>query len=156
MKDKNCLLLILSLLLTACAPYQMTPLTVGHPAHPEAEIAPARPVSRTLAYSSTDVPLPLSTTSGVAQEKGHNSTHQTETQAQQTVTGEGTVIATVPTADQLVIEHGEIKGFMDAMTMGYQVNPAALIKGLKSGDKIRFTIDVQRKTIIRIEKLNNG
>jgi Cu/Ag efflux protein CusF len=62
----------------------------------------------------------------------------------------------VPNANQLVIEHGEIKGFMDAMTMGYQVNPPALIKGLKSGDKIRFTIDVQKKTIIRIDKLNNG
>ena len=68
--------------------------------------------------------------------------------------GEGKVIATVPNANQLVVEHGEIKGFMEPMTMGYQVDPPTLLEGLKSGDKVRFTIDVPKKTIIKIEKMS--
>ncbi len=73
--------------------------------------------------------------------------------APQTVMGEGKVIATVPSADQIVVQHGEIKGFMEAMTMGYRVDPPALLEGLKFGDHIRFTIDVQKKTIVKIEKM---
>jgi len=56
------------------------------------------------------------------------------------------VIATVPNASQLVLEHGEIKGFMEAMTMGYKIEPPALLAGLQSGDRVRFTIDVAVET----------
>jgi Cu/Ag efflux protein CusF len=69
-----------------------------------------------------------------------------------TVTGEGTVIAVVPPKAQLVVEHGAIKGFMGAMTMGYTVNPPTLLDGFKGGDAIRFTIDTQQQAIIQIEK----
>ena len=48
-----------------------------------------------------------------------------------TVVGEGEVVATVPKASQIVLEHGEIKGFMEAMTMGYRIDPASLLAGLK-------------------------
>ena len=147
---------LIFLLLSGCAAYTLPPVAVEHPAHPDAQAAPLPPVSRTLAYTSADAAFGAPVASGAAQEKGQESLHPVEAQPQQIVVGEGKVIATVPNANQLVIEHGEIKGFMDAMTMGYQVNAISLIKGLKSGDKIRFTIDVQRKTIIRIEKLNNG
>ena len=71
---------------------------------------------------------------------------------QQTVEGEGKVVATVPSASQIVVEHGEIKGFMEAMTMGYRVDPPSLLEGIKSGDKVRFTIDVPSKAIIKIER----
>src|SRR5215510_6312556 len=50
------------------------------------------------------------------------------------VTGEGKVIAVGPASQQLVVEHGAIKGFMEAMTMGYKVNPPALLDQLKAGD----------------------
>jgi Cu/Ag efflux protein CusF len=73
--------------------------------------------------------------------------------AQQLITADGKVIATVPNASQIVVEHGEIKGFMEAMTMGYRVEPATLLEGLKFGDKVRFTIDVPKKAIVKIEKL---
>jgi Cu/Ag efflux protein CusF len=63
------------------------------------------------------------------------------------------VVGTVLSANQLVVEHGEIKGFMDPMTMGYQVEPSSLLDGLKSGDQVRFTIDVPKKTIVKIEKM---
>ena len=143
------------LLLTNCSAYRMAPLSVEHPAHLDAPPASAQSISRTLAYTAADIPKTLPVTSVAAQETGRDSPHEIQAQARETVVGEGKVIATVPNASQLVIEHGQIKGFMDAMTMGYQVNPSSLVEGLKSGDKIRFTIDVQRKTIIKIEKLND-
>jgi len=69
------------------------------------------------------------------------------------VTGEGKVIAVVPTNKQLVVEHGEMKGFMEAMTMGYKVDPSSLLDKLKAGDNVRFTIDTQKQAIVKIEKL---
>jgi len=69
------------------------------------------------------------------------------------VTGEGTVIAVVPASEELVVKHGDIKGFMGPMTMGYKVNPASLLKLLKAGDTVRFTIDTKRKAIVTLEKL---
>ena len=69
------------------------------------------------------------------------------------VSGVGKVIALVPESQQIVINHEEIKGFMDAMTMGYTVSTTSLLKGLKPGDKIRFAIDTEKRSITRIEKL---
>ena len=71
------------------------------------------------------------------------------------VTGEGTILAVVPQTQEVVIEHGEIKDFMDAMTMGYKVNPTSVLKTVKTGDKVRFTIDTNRRVITKIEKLKN-
>jgi Cu/Ag efflux protein CusF len=69
------------------------------------------------------------------------------------VTGEGHVIAVVPASEELVVKHGEIKGFMEPMTMGYKVSPPSLLKQLKAGDTVRFTIDTEQKAIVNIEKL---
>jgi mono/diheme cytochrome c family protein len=69
------------------------------------------------------------------------------------VTGEGKVIALVPANQQLVVEHGEIPGFMEAMTMGYKVAPPSLLDKLKAGDNVRFTIDPQQKAIVNMEKM---
>jgi len=68
------------------------------------------------------------------------------------VTGDGRVVALRPDKQQVVVEHGEIKGFMEAMTMGYKVAPPSLLDGIKSGDQVRFTIDVPKKAIVKIEK----
>lgn len=73
----------------------------------------------------------------------------------QSVIGEGTVIAVVPSSEQIVVDHGDIKGFMAAMTMGYKVNPPTLLDGVNAGDAIRFTIDPQQKAIVTIEKMNH-
>jgi mono/diheme cytochrome c family protein len=70
-----------------------------------------------------------------------------------TVTGEGIVVALRPDRQQVVVEHGEIKDFMEAMTMGYKVAPASLIDTVKPGDKVRFTIDTSAKTITKMDRL---
>ena len=146
-------LVVGSLLLAGCAGYEMAPLAATHPAHPEAPVAPAPAPSQTLAYSRADIPSvqPVSPVTAAPHE-GHGS-RPTETGSSSTAVGEGEVITTVPNASQIVVEHGEIKGFMEAMTMGYRVDPVSLLAGLKPGDKVRFTIDVERRAIIGIEKL---
>jgi Cu/Ag efflux protein CusF len=59
----------------------------------------------------------------------------------------------VPASDELVVKHGDIKGFMGPMTMGYRVRPRSLLKPLKAGDTVRFTIDTEEKAIVTIERL---
>jgi mono/diheme cytochrome c family protein len=70
-----------------------------------------------------------------------------------TVSGEGTIVALRPDRQQVVVEHGEIKGFMDPMTMGYTVTPPSLLHTVKPGDKVRFTIDTAAKTITKMDRL---
>src|SRR6266498_4414815 len=55
---------------------------------------------------------------------------------------------------QLVLHHGEIKDFMGPMTMGYQTESPSLLEGLKPGDRVRFSIDPQKKIIVKIEKIS--
>ena len=145
--------LALSLLLSGCAAYQLQPLSSSHPASAEAVSAPERQVSKTLSYTRADVPSPRPMVD-VAQQGGHemHGGNQAEGSGQKMVTGEGKVVATVPGSGQLVVDHGEIKGFMGAMTMGYPVEPPSQLEGLKPGDQVRFTIDVQKKMIVKIER----
>jgi len=66
--------------------------------------------------------------------------------------GEGKVVAVVP-GTQVVLDHKPIKGFMDAMTMGYKVDPPSIMDGLEAGDMVHFTIDADKKAIVAIEKM---
>ena len=89
---------------------------------------------------------------------GHRGPHVASEHAQlapkpKSVTGEGTVVALRPDKQQVVLEHGEIKGFMEAMTMGYKTNPPSLMNAVKPGDKVRFTIDTEASAITKIDKL---
>jgi Cu/Ag efflux protein CusF len=151
MKSKSLFFEIVFVILSGCAAYELKPSDMNHPANSQAMAAPASPLSKTLAYNRADMPAVSAAT---AQQGGHEGHHQaSESKDQKIVVGEGKVIATVPSANQVVVEHGEIKGFMDAMTMGYRVEPSSLLEGLKSGDQVRFTIDVPNKTIVKIEKI---
>src|SRR4030095_5616125 len=144
------MLAIAFLPLAGCAAYQLGPLSANHPAYPDAAAAPERPLSKTLAYTRADIPSPQPVSAMPEEQPGQESA-QTE---QKTVVADGKVVVTVPNASQIVVEHGEIKGFMEAMTMGYRVDPPSLLEGLKFGDKVRFTIDVPNKAIVQIEKIN--
>jgi Cu/Ag efflux protein CusF len=145
--------IVATLMLAGCASHQLEPVAASHPAHPEAPAAPARPPSQTLAYTPSDIPAVRPVSSVAAARHGEHGPRSTEGEGSPTVVGEGEVVATVPKASQIVLEHAEIQGFMDAMTMGYRIDPPSLLTGLKQGDKVRFTIDVERRAIIAIEKL---
>ena len=149
----HAVLAVMTLVLSGCAGYRLEPLATGHPAHPDAPVAPDRPASQTLAYTPSDIPAVRQPAAVAALPPGAPGSRPTEPAASQRVVGEGEVVATVPRASQIVVEHGEIKGFMEAMTMGYRVDPPSLLAGLKEGDKVRFTIDVPRRAIVAIEKL---
>ena len=132
----------------ACTPYTPPPLTTAHPAYLEAATVPEPPPSMTLAYGKTDIPTPQPAVA-MAQYTAANT--QSSKTFEQAVVGEGSVIAVVPSSQQIVIDHGDIKGFMDAMTMGFRVDSPALLSGVKAGDKVRFTIDLQKNAIVKIE-----
>jgi Cu(I)/Ag(I) efflux system protein CusF len=147
MKSKTHLATMLSLLLAGCTAYELPLLSANHPANPEATAVTPRTVSKTLAYTRADIPSPQPVIA-VAAPQGQ----EPQQGGKQTVVGDGKVVATVPNASQIVVDHEEIQGFMDAMTMGYRVEPPSLLEGLKQGDKVRFTIDVPKKAIVKIEK----
>jgi Cu/Ag efflux protein CusF len=137
---------------TGCgAAYSPAPLTTQHPAHPEATAAAELPPSKTLAYTPADIPSPRPAASTA--QRGTPGASPSAQQSPHTVVGEGKVIAVVPASSEIVVTHGEIKGFMDAMTMGYPIAPASLLKGVQAGDTVRFTIDTEQKAIVKLEKL---
>jgi Cu/Ag efflux protein CusF len=54
----------------------------------------------------------------------------------------GTVTKVDETQGKLTINHGPIKNLdMEGMTMVFRAGDAAMLKGLKSGDKIKFDAD---------------
>jgi Cu/Ag efflux protein CusF len=144
---------VASLVLAGCASYQPPPLTAAHPAHPEASAAREAPASRTLAYTPSDVASVRGDSPGTAAQRGNQEAPRVEGAASKTAVGEGEVIAATPSSGQIVLEHAEIKGFMEAMTMGYRIDPPSLLAKVKPGDKVRFTIDMERRAIIELEKL---
>ena len=72
--------------------------------------------------------------------------------APKAVSGQAKVIALVPETGEIVLAHEEIKGFMDAMTMGYKVSQLSLLKTVKPGDSVQFTIDTEKRVITKIIK----
>ncbi len=60
-----------------------------------------------------------------------------------------------PRKNRLVFSHGEIKGFMAAMVeMSFLVTSATLLKGIEPGDKVRFTIDADKRAIVDVVPLD--
>jgi Cu/Ag efflux protein CusF len=139
------------IVLGGCASFTLPPLATDHPANPDAPAASDRSRSTTLAYAKSDIPSAAPAPTAAAGERAGS--RPVGGGAARTVVGEGEVIATVPNQSQIVDEHGEIKGFMEPMTMGYRIDPPALLERVKPGDSVRFTIDVDRRAIIAIEKL---
>jgi Cu/Ag efflux protein CusF len=72
--------------------------------------------------------------------------------APKTVSAAGKVVAVLPANGEIILEHDDIKGFMDAMTMGYKVGSPALLKSVNPGDAVQFTIDTEKRVITKIGK----
>ena len=118
------------LALSACAAYELQPLSMNHPANPQAMIAPEDSPSKTLAYSRSD--MPASSCCGKA---ATGSTkviiRRVKLAGRRPSLERGKLSRLFQAANQLVVEHGEIKGFMEPMTMGYRIEPASLLEGLQ-------------------------
>ena len=67
--------------------------------------------------------------------------------APEILTGEGTVEKVVVPDRRIVVAHEDIPGFMDAMTMSFEVNKPSLLHKLKPGDHIRFTLERTKLTL---------
>lgn len=61
--------------------------------------------------------------------------------------GEGIVEKVVVPDRRIVVAHEDIPGFMDAMTMSFEVNKPSLLHKLKPGDHIRFTLERTKLTL---------
>ena len=71
------------------------------------------------------------------------------------VKGVGKIVALLPQSKEIIIDHEAIKEFMDAMTMGYKVSSTAVLKGLRLGDRVEFTLDTTLRVITKIDKRKN-
>ena len=58
-----------------------------------------------------------------------------------TYEGEGKVVSMNPKFPSIEIDHKEIKGLMEPMTMEFFVKDKSMLDGLKVGDLITFSID---------------
>jgi Cu/Ag efflux protein CusF len=74
----------------------------------------------------------------------------------QTTDGVGTVIATVPRMNRIIVDHEEIPGVMAAMEMSYPVDPPSLLDGLTPGDRVQFTLDVASSKVTSLKVLQHA
>ena len=138
--------------LTGCAASTPPTLTTQHPAHPEAMVAPELPPSTTLAYTPADIPSARPAVATAP--RGAESASSSEHKGAHTVIGEGKVIAVVPASSEIVLTHGEIQGFMDAMTMGYRDSARRrCLQGCRPETRSASPSTPQQKAIVTLEKL---
>jgi Cu/Ag efflux protein CusF len=71
------------------------------------------------------------------------------------VKGIGKIVSLVPQSKEVVIDHEPIKDYMDAMTMGYKVSSMSVLKGLRAGDRVEFTLDTGQRVVTKIDKLKH-
>ena len=68
-------------------------------------------------------------------------------------TGQGTVAAVDLARSEITLDHGDIPGIMDAMTMTFAVPDAKILEGVAPGAKVEFDVEVvkgeHRVTAIR-------
>ena len=68
----------------------------------------------------------------------------------------GEITKLAPEKAQVTLKHEAIKSIgMDAMTMPYKVGSAAVLKGFKPGDVVRFTVRMQGDLML-VESLEHA
>jgi Cu/Ag efflux protein CusF len=63
---------------------------------------------------------------------------------------EGIVRVVAPEINRIFIDHGEIPGLMEAMTMAFEPEDPTLLNGLSAGDHVRFTLQEKRKRLLLV------
>lgn len=65
----------------------------------------------------------------------------------------GLVKSITPNGSHLVVAHGDVPGFMNAMTMPFAVADETLLSDVSTNDSIRFVIEVEgpKISIISLE-----
>jgi uncharacterized cupredoxin-like copper-binding protein len=76
--------------------------------------------------------------------------HAPPSSAEDHYEGVGVVISVAPEEGRMVVDHEAIEGYMGAMEMSYMVTPVTLLEGIEPGDKVRFTIDPQKRMIVGV------
>ena len=61
--------------------------------------------------------------------------------------GQGVVQKIVPADRRVVIAHDDIPGFMNAMTMSFEVRNPALLEKLTPGERVSFTLERTDQTL---------
>lgn len=74
----------------------------------------------------------------------------------ETFKASGTVISIPPGKRNIIVRHGDIPGFMDAMTMPFPVKDSTVLKDIAVKDSISFIIQIkdQQTSVTRIQKVN--
>jgi Cu/Ag efflux protein CusF len=67
---------------------------------------------------------------------------------------QGIVQVVAPEINRIFIEHGDIPGLMEAMSMAFEPADPKMLNGLAPGDQVRFTLRKQgdRLTLVAIQK----
>ena len=62
----------------------------------------------------------------------------------------GRVVSIPPSKRNFIVRHGDIPGFMNAMTMAFSLQDTALLQHVEPGDSIRFEIESQGSSAVVI------
>jgi Cu/Ag efflux protein CusF len=70
----------------------------------------------------------------------------------------GIVRVVAPEINRIFIDHGDIPGLMEAMTMAFEPEDRAILGGLSPGDEVGFTLRQkgERLILVAIEKRGNS
>jgi Cu/Ag efflux protein CusF len=61
---------------------------------------------------------------------------------------DGIVRVIAPEINRIFIDHGDIPGLMEAMTMAFEPADPSILNGLSPGDQVRFTLRQQGEHLI--------
>ncbi len=66
----------------------------------------------------------------------------------------GVVRVIVPDINRIIIDHEDIPGLMEAMTMAFEPDDSTMLNGLAPGDRVRFILQKrdERLMLVSIEK----
>jgi Cu/Ag efflux protein CusF len=66
----------------------------------------------------------------------------------------GVVRVIAPDINRIIIDHEDIPGLMEAMTMSFELDEPTMLNGFAPGDRVRFTVEKrdERLRLVAIEK----